>query len=74
MTLVAVDLGGTNVRFALAGDGGLTHHASLLCQDYPALEAAFSAYLATLDTEVTAASIAPRCVCFYCQVLVEVRA
>lgn len=58
MTLVAVDLGGTNVRFALAGDGGLTHHASLLCQDYPALEAAFSAYLATLDTEVTAASIA----------------
>ena len=58
MALVAVDLGGTNVRFALAGDGGLTHHASLLCRDHPTLEDAFSSYLSTVDAQVTAASIA----------------
>ena len=58
MALVAVDVGGTNVRFALVDDGGLTNHASLLCEDYPALETAFSAYLERLDRQVTAASIA----------------
>ena len=58
MALVAVDVGGTNVRFALVGDSGLLHHASLLCRDHPSLEDAFSAYLSTTDAEVTAASIA----------------
>ena len=58
MTLVAVDVGGTNVRFALVGDRGLLRHAGLLCRDYPTFEDALSAYLATLDTHVTAASIA----------------
>ena len=45
-------------NIALAGDGGLTHHASLLCRDHPTLEDAFSAYLSTVDAQVTAASIA----------------
>ena len=58
MALVAVDVGGTNVRFALVGDNGLLHHASLLCRDHPSLEDAFSAYLSTVDAKVTAASIA----------------
>ena len=58
MALVAVDVGGTNVRFALADDTGLRQITSLLCEDYPSLEDAFSAYLRTVDSTVTAASIA----------------
>jgi len=58
MTLVAVDIGGTNVRFAVVGKSGLTCQVSVLCQDHPTFEDAFSAYLSTLDTKVTAASIA----------------
>ena len=58
MTLVAVDIGGTNVRFALVGDSGLTRQVSVLCQDHPTFEDAFSAYMSGLDMKVTAASIA----------------
>ena len=58
MSLVAVDVGGTNVRFALAGDGGLTGHHSMLCRDFPTLEAAFLAYRERIDRRISAASIA----------------
>lgn len=58
MSLVAVDVGGTNVRFAIAGEDGLSHHHSMLCRDFPTLEAAFLAYQDRIDQLVSAASIA----------------
>ena len=58
MSLVAVDVGGTNVRFALAGADGLSAHYSMLCRDFPTLEAAFLAYQERIDQPVSAASVA----------------
>jgi len=58
MTLVAVDVGGTNVRFAVAGAEGLRDIRSMLCADFPSLQAAFAAYLADAGVTVRAASIA----------------
>lgn len=58
MSLVAVDVGGTNVRFAIAGEGGLSHHHSMLSRDFPTLEAAFLAFQERIDQPVTTASIA----------------
>ena len=58
MSLVAVDVGGTNVRFAMAGADGLSAHHSMLCRDFPTLEAAFLAYQERIEQPVTAASIA----------------
>ena len=56
MSLVAVDVGGTNVRFAIAGEDGLSHHHSMLGRDFPTLEAAFLAYQERIDQPVTADS------------------
>ena len=58
MSLVAVDVGGTNVRFAIAGEAGLSHQHSMLCRDFPTLEAAFLAYQEHISQQVSAASIA----------------
>ena len=58
MSLVAVDVGGTNVRFAIVGEDGLSHHHSMLCRDFPTLEAALFAYQDRVDNQLTAASIA----------------
>ena len=58
MALIAVDVGGTNVRFAVAGASGLDDIRSMLCADYPSLAAAFAAYLAGTGVTVGAASIA----------------
>lgn len=59
MTLVAVDIGGTNVRFAMVQDDGeLTGHRSMLCGDFPSFEAAMQAYAAALEIVPSAASIA----------------
>ena len=58
MSLVAVDVGGTNVRFAIVGEAGLSHHHSMLCRDFPTLEAAFLAYQEHVGQQVGAASIA----------------
>lgn len=58
MSLVAVDVGGTNVRFAMVGVNGLSAHHSMLCRDFPSLEAAFLAYRERVDFPVSAASIA----------------
>lgn len=58
MTLVAVDVGGTNVRFAVAGDGGLSGIRSMLCSDFPSLQAAMAAYLDEAGITASAASIA----------------
>ena len=58
MSLVAVDVGGTNVRFAMAGPDGLSAHHSMLCRDFPTLEAAFLAYQDRVDCQMSAASIA----------------
>ncbi|MEC7155568.1 MAG: glucokinase, partial [Pseudomonadota bacterium] len=58
MALVAVDVGGTNVRFAVAGASGLGDIRSMLCANYPALAAAFAAYLAGTGVTAKAASIA----------------
>ena len=52
MALVAIDVGGTNVRFAVAGTSGLGEIRSMLCADHPSLAAAFAAYLT--QTGVTA--------------------
>jgi glucokinase len=51
LTLVA-DIGGTNARFGLIGDGGIHDTRILRCADYPSLEAAAQAYLqmARFDT------------------------
>ncbi len=41
------DIGATNARFALVGgDGALSHHANLLCEDYASIGEALLAYLA----------------------------
>lgn len=58
MSLVAVDVGGTNVRFALSDESGLSQHHSMLCRDFPTLEAAFLAYQDRIGQPVSAASIA----------------
>ena len=58
MALVAVDVGGTNVRFAVAGASGLGDIRSMLCANYPSLAAAFAAYLAGTGVTAKAASIA----------------
>ena len=59
MTLVAVDIGGTNVRFAIVqDDGGLTAHRSMLCGDFPSFEAAMQSYAALQEIAITAASVA----------------
>ena len=58
MSLVAVDVGGTNIRFAMAGEDGLSHQRSMLCQDFATVEAAFLAYKNSIDQPVTDASIA----------------
>ena len=58
MSLVAVDVGGTNIRFAMAGEDGLSNHRSMLCHDFPTVEAAFLAYKDSIDQPVTDASIA----------------
>lgn len=58
MSLVAVDVGGTNVRFAMVGADGLSAHHSMLCRDFPTLEAAFLAYQERIDQPLSAASIA----------------
>ena len=43
MALVAVDVGGTNVRFAVAGASGLGDSRSMLCAAFPSLAAAWAA-------------------------------
>ena len=58
MALVAIDVGGTNVRFAVAGTSGLGEIRSMLCADYPSLAAAFAAYAAQTGVTADAASIA----------------
>ena len=58
MALVAVDVGGTNVRFAVASASGLGDIRSMLCANYPSLAAAFAAYLAGTSVTAKAASIA----------------
>ena len=59
MTLVAVDIGGTNVRFAIVqDDGALTAHRSMLCGDFPSFEAAIQSYAALQEIAITAASVA----------------
>jgi len=58
MSLVAVDVGGTNVRFAIVGEDGLSAHHSMLCRDFPTLEAAFLAYQERVGRPLSAASIA----------------
>ena len=58
MTLVAVDIGGTNVRFAVAGASGLGGVRSMLCADYPSLAAAFATYAGETGVQADAASIA----------------
>ena len=58
MALVAVDVGGTNVRFAVAGASGLGGVRSMLCADYPSLAAAFAAYVGETGVTAKAASIA----------------
>ena len=58
MTLVAVDVGGTNVRFAVAGGDGLSSVRSMLCSDFPSLQAAMATYLDEAGITARAASIA----------------
>lgn len=58
MTLVAIDVGGTNVRFAVAGRDGLSLARSMRCEAFPSLAAAMIAYLEETGVSVTAASIA----------------
>lgn len=58
MTLVAVDVGGTNVRFGVAGEGGLSSVRSMLCGDFPSLQAALASYLDEAGITASAASIA----------------
>ena len=58
MTLVAIDVGGTNVRFALVDSNqGLAAYQSLLCADFGTINEAFAAYAATVDVAITAATI-----------------
>lgn len=58
MTLVAVDVGGTNVRFAAAAEDGLSNVRSMLCGDFPSLQAAMAFYLDETGIAASAASIA----------------
>ena len=59
MTLVAVDIGGTNIRLAVVRpDGGLAEHRSMLCADFPSFEAAITAYADAAGITVSAASVA----------------
>ena len=58
MALVAIDVGGTNVRFARAHESGLSDIRSMLCADHPSLAAALAAYLDQAGLTATAASIA----------------
>ena len=58
MALVAIDVGGTNVRFARAHESGLSDIRSMLCADFPSLAAALAAYLDQAGLTATAASIA----------------
>ena len=59
MTLVAVDIGGTNIRLAVVrDDGGLAEHRSMLCADFPSFEAAITAYADATAIKVSAASVA----------------
>ena len=58
MTLVAIDVGGTNVRFALVdSDSSLAAHHSFLCADFATINDAFAAFAATIDVKITAAAI-----------------
>lgn len=58
MTLVAIDIGGTNARFALVDQSGaLSHHHALLCADFDRIEDAFLAYVAIVDQQITDATI-----------------
>ena len=49
MTVIAVDVGGTNVRFGIAetDKGPLTGIKNLICDDFPRIEDAINAYLKT---------------------------
>lgn len=58
MALVAIDVGGTNVRLARASENGLSHIRSMLCADFPSLALALTAYLADTGLVASAASIA----------------
>ena len=58
MALVAIDVGGTNVRFALAGPDGLSDMRSMRCEDFPSLAAALAAYKTETGVASIAASIA----------------
>ena len=58
MALVAVDVGDTNVRFAVVGASGLGDVRSMLCADYPSLAAAFATYGGETGVKADAASIA----------------
>ena len=58
MALVAIDVGGTNVRFAIAGPDGLSEMRSKRCADFSSLGAALAAYKAETGITATAASIA----------------
>ena len=58
MALVAIDVGGTNVRFAIAGPDGLSEMRSKRCADFSSLGAALAVYQAETGITATAASIA----------------
>lgn len=58
MSLVAIDVGGTNVRFAMVdSDSSLSAHQSFLCADFATINDAFSAFAATTDVKISAAAI-----------------
>lgn len=55
---LVADVGGTNVRFALEmAPMRLAHIGVLAGDDYPSLEAAMRAYLASLPPEIAAAGV-----------------
>mgnify|MGYP000376585178 CR=1 FL=1 len=53
MTILVSDVGGTNVRFAIAAgvDQPLQFVHSMACADFPTIDAAVATYLAGLDTD-----------------------
>ena len=55
MTILAIDVGGTNIRFGLAETetAPLSHIQNLTCADYPSIENAIDAYLGSLPSDVT---------------------
>lgn len=56
---LVADIGGTNARFALSGEGGRLHALKTLpAAHYPSLETAIRAYLADCGEKVRAAAIA----------------